>query len=278
MASKRDYYEILGLSRTATKDEIKKAYRKLAMQYHPDRNKEPDAEAKFKEMNEAYEVLSDEKKRATYDQYGHAAFDGAAGGMGGNPFGGGFGGPFSYTYQSGGANPFGNGDPFDIFEQFFGGGFGGPRKPRYGISITFEEAIKGVEKTVTIDGKKTTIKIPAGIDDGNRIRFQEYDVVVSVSESQRYKRDGMDLFVDERIDFVTAVLGGTREIETLSGQLKIKVRAGTESHTLMRLRGEGVPSVRGGGRGDLYIRLIIDVPKKVSRTQKKALEKLREEL
>ncbi len=278
MASKRDYYEILGLSKTATKDEIKKAYRKLAMQHHPDKNKAADAEAKFKEMNEAYEVLSDEKKRATYDQYGHAAFDPNSGMGGGNPFGG-AGGPFTYQYQAGGANPFGGNDPFDIFEQFFGGtGFGGPRKPRYGIGVKFEEAIKGTEKTVSIDGKKQTIKIPAGVDDGTRIRFTEYDIIVSVEPSSRYKRDGLDLFVDENIDFTMAVLGGTREIDTLSGTLKIKIKNGTQSHTMMRLRGEGVPSLRSNQQGDLYVRLIIEVPKKVNRAAKQALEKLREEL
>jgi DnaJ-class molecular chaperone len=277
MASKRDYYDILGLSKTATKEEIKKAYRKLAMQHHPDKNKAADAEAKFKEMNEAYEVLGDEKKRATYDQYGHAAFDPNSGMGGGNPFGG--AGGFSYQYQQGGANPFGGADPFDIFEQFFGGqGFGGPRKPRYGIGVTFEEAIKGTEKTVSIDGKKQTIKIPAGVDDGTRIRFSEYDIIVSVADHPRFKRDGLDLFVDEKIDFVTAVLGGTREIETLSGKLKIKVKSGTESHTMLRLRGEGAPSLRSNQKGDLYVRLIIDVPKKVNRSQKQALEKLRDEL
>lgn len=280
MASKRDYYEVLGLSKTATKDEIKKAYRKLAMQYHPDRNKADDAEAKFKEVNEANEVLSDEKKRATYDQFGHAAFDPNSGMGGGNPFGGGFGGPFTYTYQSSGGSPFGQGgldfDAADIFESFFGGGFGGQRKPRYGLGVTFEEAARGVEKTVTINGKKQTIKVPAGVDDGTRIRFPEFDIVMSVDAHPRYRRDGSDLFVDEKIDYVTAVLGGTRKIETLSGELKIKVRPGTQSHTMMRLRGEGLPSLRGSGRGDLYVRLILEVPEKVNRSQKQALEKLRE--
>ncbi len=283
MASKRDFYEILGVSKTATKEELKKAYRKLALQFHPDRNKEPDAEAKFKEINEAYEVLSDEQKRATYDQFGHAAFDGAAG-MGGNPFAGGFRqGPFTYTYQNGGPNPFGGAggfdfnDPFDIFESFFGGaGFGGPRKPRYSLTIEFEEAIKGVEKEVTINGKRQKIKIPAGADDGTRIRFPEFDITINVEPHPRFRREGVDIFVDQDLDFPTAALGGSIEVETLNGPLKLKVRAGTQSHTLVRLRGEGAPHLRGGGKGDLYVRFKVVVPEKLNRQQKSALEKLRE--
>jgi len=277
-ATKRDYYDILGVSKTATAAEMKSAYRKLALKFHPDKNKEPDAETKFKEINEAYEVLSDAKKRQQYDQFGHAAFDPSAG-MGGNPFTGGQRqGPFTYTYSAGGQNPFqGAGfdfnDPFDIFEQFFGGGFAQQaRRPRYSLTVEFLDAVKGVEKTVKIDGKEQKIKIPAGADDGTRIRFPDFDITVNVRPDSYFHREGNDLFVDKEIDFPTAALGGSVEVRTVESQLKIKVRAGTQSHTMIRLRGEGVPHVRNGGKGDLYVRLIVKVPEKLSKEQKKLLE------
>ena len=279
MTSRRDYYEILGVEKSATAEELKKAYRKMALKFHPDRNKEPDAETKFKEINEAYEILSDEQKRKAYDQFGHAAFDGAAG-MGGNPFAGGFrqGGPFTYTYSTSG-NPFEGfqdfSDPFDIFEQFFGGGFAAqsrPRKPRYTLRIDFMDAVKGSEKTVKIDGKEHTIKIPAGADDGTRIRYEDFDITLDVQPHPRFQRDGYDVFVDHEIEFPLAALGGTTEVETLEDTLKMKIRAGTQSHTLIRLQGEGIQHVRGKGKGDLYVRIVVTVPKKLSRKQKKLLE------
>lgn len=282
MTSKRDYYEILGLERSATADDIKKAYRKLALKYHPDRNKEDNAEAKFKEINEAYEVLKDAKKRQSYDQFGHAAFDAAAG-MGSNPFAGGFRqGPFTYTYSTGGQNPFGGADfsdPFDIFEQFFGGGFAqAARHPRYSLQVDFMEAAKGATKTVKIDGKEHTIKIPAGADDGTRIRFENFDVTLDVRPHPKFRREGYDLFLDQEIDFVTATLGGKIKVPTLEEELTLKVRAGTQSHTLVRLRDEGVPYLRGRGKGDLYVRLIVKVPDKLTKDQKKLLEQYRKTL
>lgn len=282
MTSKRDYYEILGLERSATADDIKKAYRKLALKYHPDRNKEDNAEARFKEINEAYEVLKDAKKRQSYDQFGHAAFDAAAG-MGSNPFAGGFRqGPFTYTYSTGGQNPFGGADfsdPFDIFEQFFGGGFAqAARRPRYSLQVDFMEAAKGATKTVKIDGKEHTIKIPAGADDGTRIRFENFDVTLDVRPHPKFRREGYDLFLDQEIDFVTATLGGKIKVPTLEEELTLKVRAGTQSHTLVRLRDEGVPYLRGRGKGDLYVRLIVKVPDKLTKDQKKLLEQYRKTL
>lgn len=282
MTSKRDYYEILGLERSATADDIKKAYRKLALKYHPDRNKEDNAEAKFKEINEAYEVLKDAKKRQSYDQFGHAAFDAAAG-MGSNPFAGGFRqGPFTYTYSTGGQNPFGGADfsdPFDIFEQFFGGGFAqAARRPRYSLQVDFMEAAKGATKTVKIDGKEHTIKIPAGADDGTRIRFENFDVTLDVRPHPKFRREGYDLFLDQEIDFVTATLGGKIKVPALEEELTLKVRAGTQSHTLVRLRDEGVPYLRGRGKGDLYVRLIVKVPDKLTKDQKKLLEQYRKTL
>ncbi len=287
MATKRDYYDILGVTKSATDKELKSAYRKQALKWHPDKNpkKKEEAETKFKEINEAYQVLSDTKKRQTYDQFGHAAFDPSSGmgGGGGNPFAGGFNqGPFTYSYSSSsGADPFANadfGDPFDIFEQFFGGGFARQQqRPRYSLTIEFMEAVTGVQKEVEINGNKHTIKVPAGANDGTRIRFSEFDISINVKTHPRFKRDGYDVFVDHDITFSMAALGGVTEVETLDSKLKLKIRPGTPSQTLVRLRSEGVKYVRGSGRGDLYVRLIISVPEKLNRQQRKVLEKLRDQ-
>lgn len=283
MATKRDYYEVLGTKKGASDAEIKAAYRKMALKWHPDRNqdKKAEAEKEFKEINEAYQVLSDAKKKQTYDQFGHAAFD-PAGGGGGNPFAGGFGGqngPFTYSYRSGqDGQDFDFGDPFEIFEQFFGGGFGGfsqqARRPRYSLTIDFIEAIQGTNKEVMIDNKKHTIKVPPGANDGTRIRFENFDVSINVATHPRFKRDEHDLYVDHAISFSLATLGGTTEVETVEQKLKLKIRPGTASHTLVRLRGEGVPHIRGGGKGDMYVRLIIEIPQKLNSEQKKAVQQL----
>ncbi len=290
MTTSRDYYDILGVSKTATEAELKSAYRKMALKWHPDRNqdKKEEAETQFKEINEAYQVLSDAKKRQMYDQLGHSAFEqsgggAAGGGAGGNPFAGGFrqGGPFTWSYNTtgGGQQPdFDVGDPFEIFEQFFGGGFGfnQARRPRYSLSIDFEEAIKGVSKTVEIDKKKHTIKVPAGANDGTRIRFDTFDITINVRPHQSIRRDNYDLFVDEHISFTTATLGGTVEVKLFETKITLKVRAGTQSHTMVRLRGEGVPHLQASGKGDLYVRLVVDIPEKLSRDQKKKLEQLQQ--
>lgn len=282
MATKRDFYETLGVSKSASADEIKAAYRKMALKHHPDHNKEAGAEAKFKGINEAYQVLSDAQKRAAYDQYGHAAFDpSAGGGMGGNPFSGAGQGPFQWSYQStggAGGSPFEGmdfNDPFDIFENIFsGGGFGGKRRQRYSMRIEFMEAVNGVEKVIEVEGKKKTIKIPAGADNGTRIRFDEFDITLDVRPHTVFKRDNYDLYVDQNISYTTAALGGNVEVPTVDGKLKVKVRAGTQSHSLIRLRGEGVQHLQARGKGDLYVRLIVEVPEKLSREQKKILEQL----
>jgi len=287
MSAKRDYYEVLGVSKTASAAEIKSAYRKLALKNHPDRNKEAGAEAKFKEINEAYQVLSDPKKKQTYDQFGHAAFDPSSG-MGGGQgpfggFGGGQAGGFNWSsYSSGGQSgaEFDFGDPFEIFEQFFGGGFGSGgtrrRRPHYSLQIDFMEAVNGVTKDVEIEGKRQKIKVPAGANNGTRIRFADFDVSIDVGTHQRFKRDGYDVFIDEKISFSTAALGGQIEVETLQGKIKLKVRPGTPSHSLVRLRDEGIKHLQGRGKGDLYVRLIVDVPEKLSREQKRAIEELSE--
>lgn len=284
-----EYYQMLGVSKTATADEVKRAYRKLALQYHPDRNKTKEAEGKFKEVTKAYEVLSDSAKRSRYDQFGAAGVEGAGGPFNGGqgPFGGQQGGqygPFTYSYSTtgGNANDFGGfTDPFEIFEQFFGGAspFGGQRqrRPAYSITISFMEAVKGTEKTVGIDGKSQTIKIPAGVDSGTRIRFETYDVVVDVIPDKHFKREGTQIVTDETVPFTLAALGGEIDVQTIDGSVKIRIPSGTQPETVIRLRGKGVPQVRGSGRGDHYIRVKVMVPKALSARQKELLRELEQE-
>ena len=283
MANKPDYYSVLGITKGASAAEIKSAYRKAALKWHPDRHKDDKdgAEKKFKEVNEAYQVLSDPKKKESYDQFGHQAFSGGA--PGGNPFAGGQGGrwgPFTYTYSSNGGQgqgtPFDFGDPFDIFEQFFGGGFNRrPQVPRYSITIDFMEAVEGVSKKVEIQGKKRTIKIPAGVDDGTRITFNDFILSVSVRPDGVFERRGADVYVKVSVPYSLAALGGNLEVPTVEGDVRIKVRAGTQSGTMMRLRSKGIKHLQGRGRGDEYVRMVVDVPEKLTRDQKKIIEDLK---
>ena len=284
-----DFYRVLGVSKSATADEIKKAYRKLALQYHPDRNKSKESEGKFKEVNQAYEVLSDSQKRQTYDQFGSAAFE-QGGPTGQGPFGaggpfGGFGGqqgPFSYTYTTSGQGPqgfdFGGGgfsDPFEIFEQFFGGAspFGrAQRRTTYSLTISFMEAVNGATKRVELAGKTQTIKIPAGVDNDSRVRFGDYDVVIEVTLDKRFRREGYDIVSDKEISFAQAVLGDTIGVETVQDTVKIKVPAGTQPETVIRLRGKGVKMIRGSGHGDHYVRIKVTIPKNLSGHQKELLK------
>jgi DnaJ-class molecular chaperone len=285
MATKRDYYDVLGVSKTSNPEDIKRAYRQQALKWHPDRNKTTEATDKFKEINEAYEVLSNPDKKQTYDQYGHTAFDQAAGfGGGGSPFGRSYrSGPFTYTYTTTGSDDSGGDfggftDPFEIFESFFGGAspFGrAQRMPRYGLSISFEEAMNGTQRTLIHEGKEYKIKIPAGVEDGTRIRFQNFYVSVDVRPSPIFKREGNDLIVSQKISFVTAVLGGQIEVPAVDGtSIKIRIRPGTQPMTLVRLRGKGVPRLHSYNRGDLYVRLIVTVPQHLTREQKRLLEEL----
>ncbi len=291
MAAKPDYYETLGVTKSASAEEIKKAYRKRALEWHPDRHKGADkeeAERKFKEVNEAYQILSDVQKKAAYDQYGHAAFSpgGSASGFSGQgPFGsGGQWGPFTYTYtsrggESGQYNSFDFGDPFDIFESFFGGAspFGrAQRKPRYSIAIDFMDAINGVEKTVDISGKKRKIKIPPGISEGTRIDFGDFTLSVDIHSHPTFEREGDDIYVKEIVPFSLAVLGGEIEVPTVYGKVKIRVRPGTQSGTMVRLRGQGVTHLRSRGKGDQYVRLTILVPEKLTRDQKNIIDDLKD--
>lgn len=288
MPDKPDYYELLGVSRSASADEIKRSYRQKALENHPDRNKSADAESKFKQINQAYEVLSNPKKRQAYDQFGHSAFDPASG------FGG-FGGqgqtyrqgPFTYTYYGGGqpAGGFGGfegfSDPFEIFESFFGsaapfGRTSGRRaKPHYSLKIDFMDAAKGGEKTVVISGKEHTIKIPAGADDGTRVSYRDFEVSFDVKPHPVFKRDGADLVVNLNLPLTTAVLGGAVSAPTIDGSIEVRVRPGTQSGTLVRLRGRGIPYLRSQNRGDQYLRLNVKIPEKLSHQEKDLFEQLR---
>lgn len=283
----RDYYEILGVSKNATTAELKAAYRKQALQWHPDRNKSPESAEKFKEINKAYEVLSDAKKRPLYDQYGREAFEkGSRGGAAG----GGRQGPFTYTYSDfSGQSPFGNvdfegsSDPFEIFEQFFGfrSPFSGQARQQrkiYQISISFDEAARGTEKTIKVEGKQKTIKIPAGVDDDNRIRFSDFDILISVQPHPQFKRQGQDVYFEKNIPFPTAVLGGTVEVPTIDKPVTLKVRAGTKSGTAVRLKGQGIPYPNSSSRGDQYVILNVYVPERVSGRARQFLEELQREL
>ena len=306
---KRDYYEVLGVSKTATDAEIKKAYRKLAMKYHPDYNPgDKEAEEKFKEINEANEVLSDPKKRQLYDQYGFAGVDpNYAAQNGGGP--GGFGGFSGFG---------GDGvDLGDIFGDIFGGGFGGfggssrsanPNAPRKGqdirvrITLTFDEAVHGCKKNITITRQqectechgsgtiavKKTLEanVPAGIDDDQGFRLSgmgnagtnggpagDVIVAVTVQPSEVFQRDENNIYVVFPITYSQAVLGDTITVPSIDGKVEVNVPEGTQSGTTFRLRGKGVQYVNGRGRGDMYVKCEVEIPKKLSRTQREALKK-----
>jgi len=283
-----DYYDVLGVGKNASVAEIKSAYRKQALKWHPDRNKSSEATEKFKEVTHAYEILADPKKRELYDQYGSAAFE--RGGPGST--GQGFNyqqGPFSYTYTNMGGEGFPEGfdnfsDPFEIFEQFFGfrSPFSGSRRQArrdvYEIGLSFEEAVKGVEKDTVIKGKKKTIKIPAGVDNGMRIRFSDFDLMVNIRPSSTFKREGQDIILEKEISYPFAVLGGVIEVKTLEGDVRLKVRPGTQSGTTVRLRGQGIVYPNSNRRGDEYVVYRIRVPDRVSGKVKKLLEDLRNEM
>lgn len=277
--AEKNYYETLGVTKNSTADEIKKAYRKLALEWHPDRHQgsgKEDAEKKFKEINEAYQVLSDPNKRQSYDRFGQAGVGGASG----NPFAGAGGqwGPFSYSYsQQGGQSPFGGfdfGDPVDIFEQFFGGART-PRKPRYSFRVSFLDAALGGEKIVEIEGKKKTIKIPAGVDNGSRIDFPDFQLTIEVAPSADFQREGSDIYGAAYVPFSTMALGGTADIKTIHGTVSVKIRAATKSGATMRLKGKGAKQLRGSAHGDHYVTLHVEVPEKMSREQRGVINDLK---
>ncbi len=279
-----DYYESLGVKKSATVAEIKAAYRKLALKWHPDRNKSAEAVGKFKEITKAYEVLSDKSKRELYDQHGEAAFSGAGAAGAGSQYTY-QQGPFTYSYGgAAGANPFEGvdvgdfGNPFDIFEQFFGGGGRARARDVYQISISFDEALSGIERQFRIGGQNKKIKIPAGVDNGNRIRFADFDIVVEVGSHPQFKREGQNIILEHEISYPLAVLGGEVEIPTLKGKIKLKVRPGTKSGTVVRLKDHGIVYPNSKRHGDQYVVYKVAIPERVSGRAKKLLEELKNEL
>lgn len=285
----KDYYKILGVDRGASKDEIKKAFRKLAAKYHPD--KKDGDEAKFKEANEAYTVLSDDKKRAQYDQFG-SNFSGGHGGFSG--FEGFDFSNFSQGFGGAGAQF----DIGDILNQMFGGR-GGYSRIRRGAdisvdtTISFKESIEGVNKTVNIqrnDGSKEEIsfKIPAGIDDNEMLRLTgkgesiqngrpgDLYVRVHVLPHSFLKKEGHHLVGRLSVKLSDSILGSTKEIETLDGKLNLKIPKGITHGEVLRVRGKGV-KLPNGISGDLLIQIFIETPKNLSRKAKKAVEDLRSE-
>lgn len=293
--SKRDYYEVLGVSKNASDDEIKKAYRKLAVKYHPDKNPgNKEAEEKFKEINEAHDVLSDKQKRARYDQFGHAGVNGGAGnpfGNGGNPF---QNGNFNFNGQTFNFD-FGGGGFDDIIGSIFGFGNGGARRARRGadyetrITITFEEAIFGTTKEVSVNNTDLKVKIPAGIDDGMSIRLRgkggdapddkgekgDLYVRIHVKPHKTLTREGTLILSEERISMVDAALGCEIDVETVDGKVTMKVPAGTDSGTPFKLSGHGVPFRADGDRGPHIVTIIVETPKNLSRKQKELLEEFK---
>lgn len=286
----KDYYEVLSVSKNASLKDIKSSYRKLALKWHPDKNKSEGAAAKFKEINQAYEVLSDPKKKETYDRFGHEAFSrhgfGRAGGTGGAYQSG----PFTYTYTTSGGgasgSPFegfdfgGFSDPFEIFEQFFGFGSARarPQKPIYQIEIDFKDAVHGITKQVNVDGKQKKIKIPAGVSDGTRIRFAEFDLAISVRPDKTFQREGQDLIVKVPLSLTKAILGGVISVPTIDNEkLKLKVKPGTQHGSMLRLQGKGVPYPRTSRRGNQYVVFTVELPSKLTRRQKELLEEFEKE-
>jgi DnaJ-class molecular chaperone len=302
--AKQDYYALLGVSRSATDEEIKKAYRKLAIQYHPDRN--PDdkkSEDKFKEITEAYETLGDNKKREMYDKFGHT--------QGGNPFGGGAGGPFGAGAGGGfGRTYSGNngGDPFqdifgDVFSEVFGASKGGPRGRqrnqkgadlRYTLSITLEEAAAGCEKVISFlrntgnkeENAKLAVTVPAGVKDNQKLKLTgegdgstsgpagDLYVILQIQEHPLFKRDENDIVLELPVSYIDAILGTSLEVPTLTGRVLIKIPPGTHTGQALRLKGKGLPKMGGFGSGDMLIKVLIDTPQEVSAAEKELLNKL----
>jgi len=291
----KDYYKTLGVERNAGEDDIRKAYRKLAMQYHPDRNpNDKQAEERFKEINEAYQVLSDPQKRTHYDRLGsdYSSWQrrGAPGDFNWDQYSGGFpGGRVEYGDLDdlfGGAGGFS-----DFFRTIFGreaqGGTGTrtrtrqqPQGYQQELEITLDEAYKGATRLLQTDSKQKQVRIPAGVRTGSKVRVPgvgpnglDLYLIIDVKEDPRFERRGNDLHSTANVDVFTAILGGEAEVETLGGKVKLNIPAGTQPEQVFRLAGRGMPSVKNTNeKGDLYVRLKVQVPKYLSPKQRELLE------
>ncbi|XCN73094.1 MAG: DnaJ C-terminal domain-containing protein [Candidatus Electrothrix aestuarii] len=313
-----EYYKILGVDKTASAAEIKKAYRKLAVQYHPDKNPDnKEAEAKFKEISEAYAVLSDEKKRQEYDTYGSAGFQQRYSQEDIfrnfdlndilNQFGfGGGGGGGRTTFRFGGQNS-GGGNPFDFFNQAGGGAHGGgcagggcrpkPTKGQdqtYELAISLEDVLHGAEKNISLrrDGgtQNISVKVPKGIESGKRLRLSgkgapsptggppgDLYLKVTVQPHGMFTRDGDNLVTEKKVSFSQACLGTSVEVSSLDGRkFMLKVPAGVQQEAKLRIKGHGLPSGPIGERGNIYVKVLIEVPKQLSPEQEAAIQKLAE--
>jgi curved DNA-binding protein len=288
----RDHYEALGVSRDASQDDIRSAYRRLARQYHPDVNKEPGAEDRFKEISEAHEVLRDPEKRDRYDRFGTAGGPEAAPGRGG---------PSGFRSYPGGGGfedvsvDFDGGDIDDLFEGLFGrrgrrgaGGFGGGFSTRGAdqeavLELSLQEAARGGRRQVTLDGQDFEVDIPPGVRDGQRIRLSgaggagigggpsgDLFLRVRIRPDKRFRVEGRDVYTDLAVTAWEAALGATVEVETLDGTAQVKVPAGSSSGRRLRLRGQGL------GGGDLYAVVQIHVPKRLKRRERELFEQLAE--
>jgi curved DNA-binding protein len=289
----KDYYKILGVERSASEEDIRKAYRKLAMQYHPDRN--PDdkqAEERFKEINEAYQVLNDPKKRAHYDRLGSEYSNwqrrGAPGDFNWDDYGG-FPGGVRVEYGDlddlfGGAGGFS-----DFFRTIFGQGAGTgtrtrtrqqPQGYQQELEITLDEAYQGTTRVFESNGKQKQVRIPAGVRTGSKVRVAgagpnglDLYLIVDVKEDPRFERRSNDLHTTATVNVFTAILGGEADVETLGGKVKLNIPAGTQPEQVFRLAGRGMPSVKNPNeKGDLYVRLKVQIPKYLSAKQRELLE------
>ena len=301
----KDYYKALGIEKTATAEQIKKAYRKLARQHHPDVNpSDQDAERKFKEINEANEVLSDPDKRKKYDQFGadwqhYQQQPGGGAGRSGSPGGGFDWGQYTQGQGGGGGNPFGEGEDFsDFFGSLFGnmggGRAGGSGRPAAGpdyqaeLELSLEEAYHGGPRTITVQGRNLRLTIQPGVYDGQTIRLRDQggpgrqggpngSLLISfrIRPDARYARTGNDLTQDVPVSIYKALLGGEQTVETLSGPVKIKLKPETANGTRLRLRGKGFPVYKQADQfGDLYLRLTLTLPQQLTEAEMELFQQL----
>lgn len=306
----KDYYKILGVSKKASQDEIKKAYRKLAVKYHPDKNPDnKEAEEKFKDIGEAYEVLKDPEKRKRYDELGanwkhyqHQQQGASGGGFDWSQFGGGRGGTYT-TFEGDPGDLFGNSGFSDFFESFFGGFDSrqsqSQRNQAYGTfkgqdyeaqaTITLEEAYHGTSRILNLNNKKIRIKLKPGITDGQVLRIKgkgapgisggpagDLYLKVQVEKHRTFERKGNDLYVDVPVDLYTAVLGGKTNISTMKGKVSATIPKGTQNGKILRLKGLGMPDYRNNTHyGNLYASINIMIPKDLGPEETRLFEKLR---